>query len=202
MVNAKEGLDDLQRGQAIWEITPEPIKAVIYAFVLGNGGKVAGELGGWSVPQAWALGLGSVAIYLIARTVLHMLRPVRLTSEQKRLRELAVYFSAQANEAITELRDKQGNSVQTINDAFNYLKAAGRWFGRNEYLASTVHDVCPNEVDEFLVHAQKLAVSVTVPVMKPEHYIANHTKAHIEAKVMKLRALSKALFERAGQPTQ
>ena len=72
----------------------------------------------------------------------------------------------------------------------SFCKSAGRWFGRNEYLAKTVRERFPNEVDEFLVFGDKFQIPVS---NEPIRLLANHLQGLIEAKASRLRILSKAL---------
>jgi hypothetical protein len=91
---ARESADDLQRGQAVWQATPESVKATVLGFLAGNGGKAVGELGGLSVTATYAYALGGIAIVLSVRALIRFLHPP-VTAEDKRVLQLAGYFSQQ-----------------------------------------------------------------------------------------------------------
>ena len=108
--------------------------------------------------------------------------------------ELAAYFSQQCNEAITEIRDKVGRNVTSLPQLSAFCKTAGRWFGRNEYVAAKVRERFPVEVDEFLVYGDKFNVQIGNDQIENQ---ANHLRELITAKVGRLRTLSKALSDDA-----
>lgn len=101
-----------------------------------------------------------------------------------------MWFTHQAEDAIRDIRDKQGAEVKNLYDLVRILKVAGRWFGRNEYVAEQVRERYPNEVSEFVLHGGKLTYPVAINEILNQR---NHLQAHITVKVEQLRKLAQAM---------
>ena len=122
----------------------------------------------------------------------------RVATAGLRDEDLVTFIYAQAHEAITSLRDVESHKVQD-DDVFafyDFVKACGRWFGRNEHVASLLRDRFPDEVARFLAHGQE----ITVPIPAPPHNAATdiavavaHLRGHVEIKAERLRGLGKVV---------
>src|SRR3990167_11544512 len=108
-------------------------------------GRDAVETANWFQRNAgwgWTVALGVVVVFVLAGGWFYVWRYVplkkRVATAGLRDEDLVTFIYAQAHEAITSLRDVESHKVQD-DDVFafyDFVKACGRWFGRNEHVAS------------------------------------------------------------------
>jgi hypothetical protein len=111
---------------------------------------------------------------------------------KRRDRELLAYLNEQRIVLIRDLRDSgSATAPNTYSDFTNWQRSVGRWFGRNEYLASQLADRFPTEVNRFLVYGDSDLEFDEGPTQMDTS--VNHTKALITAKAGRFSELIASL---------
>lgn len=173
---------------ALWGVVVKPLTAWL-ATTTGQE---------WYFALGWVLLVTGIAVWGVVEWRRRRVGPV--TNDANTLpdagtvaaREMLVLFNKEGNEAIVNLRDKQGNAVHDLPTFRDFVITAGRWSGRIEYLVGKFENAFPNEVHRFLVIGSDPGLSF-VPSPDPVIQMTRHLQAIITVRVNRLRELTAAM---------